>query len=157
MDAIARAQALVAEAQALRATLRRERTRLRAQRAQYKRACDVARTLRTPTPHDLMPLDLAAATIFRRVYQEALRVPAHGRPRAHLDGLAYTIAEMAPVYVYQTDGRSVRELTHADLAGGLFQGGASVLAYVDGRPPVRDLAVSVRHVRTIIETLIATK
>ena len=110
---------------------------------------------RAPSPHDLMPLDLAAETVFRRVYEKRAHMrPGAGRPLAHFDGLAYTIAEMGPIYVYESDGRGVRPLSAAELAGGLFQEGARALTYVDGRAPVRHLAVSVRHVEAVIATLI---
>ena len=105
--------------------------------------------------HELMPLDLAAASIFRRVYEERMQVGVPGRPAAHLDGLAYTIAELAPVYVYEGGGGAVRALSAAELAGGLFQGGARTLAYLDGRPPISCLAVRVRDVPAVIDALSA--
>jgi hypothetical protein len=102
-----------------------------------------------------MPLDLAVFQIFRRVYQDRLHVAAPGRSTAHLDGLAYVIAEYTPIYTYAPHGGSARALTKAELAGGLFQDGAKALIYIDGRPTVEHLAVSAKTVPAVTVTLIA--
>ena len=110
----------------------------------------------TPSPHELMPLDLAARAIFRRVYEERTGLGVAARPGAHLDGLAYVIAELAPIYVYENEGRSIAPLSKDDLAGGLFQNGGKRLAYVDGRRTITRLAVSVENIEVITKTLIAS-
>ena len=103
-----------------------------------------------------MPLDLAARAIFRRVYEERTGLGVAARPGAHLDGLAYVIAELAPIYVYENEGRSIVPLSKDDLAGGLFQNGGKRLAYVDGRRTITRLAVSVENIEVITKTLIAS-
>ena len=93
--------------------------------------------------------------IFRRVYAERLHAGTPTRVTAHLDALAYTIAELAPIYVYEANGHAVRALSRADLAGALFQDGAKVLAYIDGRPALRNLAFNATSIHSVIQTLIA--
>jgi hypothetical protein len=107
---------------------------------------------RAPSPHDLVPLDLATASIFRRVYEERMQVGVPGRPGAHLDGLAYTVAEITRIYVYGGDG-AARPLSAPELAGGLFQDGARTLAFIDGRPPISNLAVRATDVPALIDVL----
>jgi hypothetical protein len=109
------------------------------------------------TPHDLMPLDMAVATVFRRAYERRMQPRGNVRPTGDLDGLAYTLAELTPLYTYEADGHSIRELSKGDLAGALFRGGAKTLVYVDGRAPVTNLAINVKSLPAIIELLNATK
>ena len=108
-----------------------------------------------PSAHDLMPLDMAASVVFRRVYEKRMFLGMRGSPTRHLDALAYTIVELAAVYLYDTDGRSLRRISDEELRGALFQDGARSISYVDGRTPLTNLAVSVRDVNAIIQKLIA--
>jgi hypothetical protein len=115
---------------------------------------DPTRTLpAVAVAHDLMPLDLAVKLVFRRVYEEPMQMAVSGRAGAHLDGLAYAFAELMPIFVYQQDGRTVREITKGELAHGLFQDGARRLAYVDGRPAIDNLAVSAKNINPVIQAL----
>jgi hypothetical protein len=135
--------------------LRLGRDRLRAERDRAPRDCaEVA--LEPPHSHDLMPLDLAATVIFRRVYAERMLTGTPPRMSAHLDALAYTMAELAPIYVYEATGHAVRALSREDLTGGLFQDGAKALTYLDGRDAVRNLAFNATSINAVIQTLIAS-
>ncbi len=102
-----------------------------------------------------MPLDMAVKLVFRRVYEEKIQLGLSGGLTAHIDGLAYTIAELVPIYVYEPNGHSVRALSKEELAGALFQDGAKAIRYIDGRPVIRNLAVSVKAIPQVIESLIA--
>ena len=109
----------------------------------------------TPSAHDLMPLEMAAAMVFRRVYEERKLPGLRGTEARHLDGLAYTIAELAAVYIYDTNGSSLRRLSDDELRGALFQDGAKRISYVDGRKRITNLAVSIKEVEAVIGKLIA--
>jgi hypothetical protein len=157
MKAVVRAKMIVGKTAALLNTLHQRRDLLRQQREAARLRCTEARFMRArPSPHDLMPLDLATRAIFRRVYEERTGLGVAARPGAHLDGLAYVIAELAPIYVYEHEGRSVTQLSKEDLAGGLFQNGGKKLAYIDGRRAITRLAVNVANIEAVTKTLIAS-
>src|SRR3954466_12628933 len=96
--------------------------------------------------HDLMPLDLAVDTIFRRFYAERLRTAVSSRDCAHLDGLAYMVAEAWPIYAYEENGNSFRRVSAEELSQALFRSGGKEIQFVDGRAPLRRLAV---HTETV--------
>jgi hypothetical protein len=133
--------------------LRLGRDRLRAER---DRAAASSAQAAAPSTHDLMPLDLAARVIFRRVYADRSHGGMPTRMTAHLDALAYTIAELAPIYVYEANGHALRAISREDLSGGLFQEGARALAYIDGRRAVRNLAFNATSINAVIQTLMAS-
>lgn len=112
------------------------------------------RPARRPSVHDLIPLDLAALNIFRHAYEERLHLPSTARLSAHLDALAYTIAGLVPLYVYQRGGESLRRLSKAELHEALFKDGAKAICYTDGRASINDLAISAKDVQTVIQTLL---
>lgn len=93
--------------------------------------------------HDLMPLDLAVLTISRRVY-EARSVSS--RDFGHLDGLAYMIAGVWPIYVYEEHGTGFRRLTSEEISHAIFRSGGKEMRFVDGRAPLQRLAV---HAETV--------
>jgi hypothetical protein len=157
MDAVAAAKRLVVQTQELIAAVRFEREALYQQRALARRLSSEARYLRSVTAHDLMPLDMAIATVFRRAYERRAQARMDVRPTGHLDGLAYTVAEFMPIYVYVPDGRSLRKLAKEDLAGGLFQGGGKALIYLDGRAPITNLAVNAKSLPAVIDALNAAR
>jgi hypothetical protein len=137
-------------------TLRLGRDRLRARRDTGGGARPDSGAVTPPSVHDLMPLDLATAVVFRRVYCDERQAPNPAPLSAQLDGLAYTIAELAPIYVYERTGHSLRLLSREELEGGLFRNGAKVLTYIDGRAPIRDLAISAKKVSAVIQALSAS-
>jgi hypothetical protein len=105
--------------------------------------------------HDLMPLHLAALVVFKRVYEKRSTTRTLGRLDAHLDGLAYAIGELAPLYVLNPDGASARPLAKKELDGGLFQDGARCLSFIDGRPAISNLAISAKAIGPVIDALLA--
>jgi len=119
------------------------------------RLCEDAQLLRGESAHDLMPFDLAVWLVFRRVYEEPMQTVVGGRAGSHLDGLAYLVSELAPIYVYKPDGKQRRRLSESDLAGALFQEGARRITYIDGRPTIENLAVSVKRIQAVIQRLTA--
>ena len=90
---------------------------------------------------ELVPLNVAARRIFQRVY-----LPFHHPQSApgadQLNGVASALCGLAPVYALDERGATTRRLTADELAGGLFRGGARELLFLDGREPIRNLAVS---------------
>lgn len=124
-----------------------------AQRSLPRQTCAEAEARKGATAHDLMPLDLAAASVYRRVYEDVVTSMVQARPASHLDAVAYTIAELTSIYVYESDGNSLRPLSREELAGALFRDGARVIHYPDGRPSVRNLAVSVKALQAVVLAL----
>jgi hypothetical protein len=156
MDPVTAAKTLLTQSAELFREIRLARDRLYAQRIKARQVCAQARSLRPQSPHDLIPLDMATALIFRRVYEERMQLGTPGRLTAHLDGLAYTLAELAPIYVYERNGQGVRALSKEELAGALFQDGARAISYVDGRATLKNLAMSTKHIPGVVQTLIAS-
>jgi hypothetical protein len=107
-----------------------------------------------PSAHDLIPLELAAAYIFRRTYEERVQISIPGRPAAHLDGLAYLLSTMVTLYSYPANGQGIRELGKEDLAGGLFRDGAKCLYFLDGRKEITPLAMRADAIGPIIAAMI---
>jgi hypothetical protein len=60
-----------------------------------------------PSLHDLIPLNLATAAVFRRVYVVRTCESASSRARAHFDGLAYVISNLGPIFAYEEEGQPV--------------------------------------------------
>jgi hypothetical protein len=104
--------------------------------------------------HELIPFFLAVEHVFRRVYTDRTLIPA-SPSKAHLDGLAYAIAGVASVLVYDArDGRT-RPLTEEEINRGLFRGGGETLHFLDGRTPLRNLALRAMDIDAIVKVLIA--
>jgi hypothetical protein len=98
-----------------------------------------------PSVQDLVPLNLAARTIFQRVYLP-LHHPQSGPGPDQLNGLANVICGIAPVYVVDERAGATRKLSAEDLSGGMFRGGARELLFLDGRESIRNLAVAAAEV-----------
>ena len=153
MDVLAAAKKIVTRAGDLIAALRLGRDRLLARREGKGRLAGSS-AAKSPSIHDLVPLDTAATVIFRRVYLEQTPLGTLGRLPAHLDGLAYTIAELVPIYVFEPSGGVVRELAREEIAGGLFQGGAKEISFIDGRERIGNLALNAKDIDAVIQTLV---
>ncbi len=149
---VAEARAIAERNAELRAAAQGQREKSRSARRQALQLRMAAQGLRSPA-HDLVPLDLAAAMIFRKVYEERMMVGVKSRDGAHIDGIAYTIAAMCPIYVYEADGRAVRKLSEQEVSRGLFRNGARELHFIDGRPSVRNLAVSTGTIEAVLSAL----
>jgi hypothetical protein len=106
-----------------------------------------------PTAHDLLPLATAAESIQRKAYPER---PAVKASNEYLNGLAYAIAALVPVYAISPVGE-VHALTKEELAHGYFRGGAKELHFMDGRPLLNSLAITPEAVNTVVNSILAAK
>jgi hypothetical protein len=98
---------------------------------------------------ELVPLDVAVLEVYKAIYEARERsVPTPER----LSGLAHGILTLISVYS-ATAGTDARLVTEAELTGALVRRSGKELHYVDGRPPVRDLAVTRTSISKIIEKL----
>lgn len=105
----------------------------------------------SPSVHDLIPFDLALRLIFRRIYVEMMHVAVAGR--AHVDGLAHVVSAMVPLYTYADDRGVVRQLSHYELKGGLFESAGKSVYFLDGRPRVTNLGVTSEAIAAAIAAL----
>ena len=97
---------------------------------------------------ELMPLVLAAKVIEQKVYAYDPRsLPERTASIAH------ALAALIPLFVYTTDGANVRQLTDAELKGGLFRRGGEDLAFLDGRTPIANIAVQHKRMAEVIAML----
>jgi hypothetical protein len=97
----------------------------------------------------LIPLELAVALIWDRVYQGHVAVDDKER---WLDSIAATLSSTSDMF--QQDGRSdvpARALSRQEVEGGMFRGGGKELRFLDGRPARIKLAVTADDVaRTVV-------
>lgn len=101
------------------------------------------------TKHDLVPLELAARAVYRRVYE------AQDAGFDRLNGIAHAIAAQLPLYTYDDAGEGLRLLRAEELAGGQFQDGGRAMSFADGRPRLERLAVSPSGLERVYEALAA--
>ena len=98
----------------------------------------------------LVPLPHALEMIAAQIYQE------HGasvRPRRTelFDALACTVSALVPIFV--VDSQAARPLSEEVVDSSLFRKGGSEMYFVDGRPPIYDLAVTLDGVSKVIGIL----
>jgi hypothetical protein len=74
----------------------------------------------------------------------------------HLNGLAYAIAALVPIYTLG-DGGEVRAITAEELRHGYFRAGAKELHFLDGRASVDSLAVTPDGVEKVVSSILAAK
>jgi hypothetical protein len=74
----------------------------------------------------------------------------------HLNGLAYAIAALVPVYTVG-DGGEVRSISAEELRHGYFRAGAKELHFLDGRPSLNSLAVTPEGVEKVVSSILAAK
>lgn len=106
-----------------------------------------------PTVHELVPLNLAAAVVFRRVYEDRTLLSG-GRSTAHLDGMAYVMTSLVPVFRYEPNGALVGQIQPDELAGGLFRDGGKALYFVDGRAEIALMGVRASDIDYVVTSLI---
>jgi hypothetical protein len=146
-EALARARALQARSRAVWDSGRAARDRSFRLRLE-------AQQLRKISAHDMVPLELAVLTIFRSVYDKLERGQAdRARQASHLDALAYTVAALRPLYAYEADGSALRRIYGEELSNGLFRGGGKEMHFLDGRCPIRGVAVAAEHIPLVIQAL----
>ena len=97
---------------------------------------------KTKIVHDLVPLDLAARTIYRRVYEEQHRNAGVACGVDQLNGIAYTIISLVPTYTYDQDPQDLRQLSADEVLKGLLREGGRSMIFLDGRATIPVLAVS---------------
>ena len=103
--------------------------------------------------HDLVPLSLAARTLYQRVYEELHRRTGQACGAEQLNGIAYTIGALLPLFTHGKEPDSIRRLSDDETRKGLFRDGASTLIFLDGRPAIGRLAVSASGVERVARML----
>jgi hypothetical protein len=99
-------------------------------------------------PHKLVPLGLATRSINARVYAaESVCTPER------LTGIAHIMAALVPLYVHSADGTNVRRLREEELRSGNFRKGGGELQFIDGRPPIANIAVTHQSVEEVVRLL----
>src|SRR5439155_23834712 len=91
--------------------------------------------------HHRVPLDLAARTIYRRVYEEQHRNAGVACGVDQLNGIAYTIISLVPTYTYDQDPQDLRQLSADEVLKGLLREGGRSMIFLDGRAAIAVLAV----------------
>jgi hypothetical protein len=98
--------------------------------------------------HDLVPLQLVARTIYRRVYDDDREADWVDQ---RLNDLARAIATTVTVYCYYPERPGLmRELDQDERVVGRFQHGGKMLQFSDGRPPLQNLAVTRQALEQVI-------
>lgn len=152
-DLVARFSLLCVQCADILARVREVRDKAKQQRELSRQRCAEARARRPANLHDVIPLELGAVAVYRRVYEDVVQSLVQGRASGHLDAMGYAIAEFTPIYVYECDASSLRALSKEELVGALFRDGARAMHYLDGRPEVRNLAVSAKALQAIVLAL----
>jgi hypothetical protein len=68
------------------------------------------------------------------------------------DGLACTVSVLAPIFVLD-GGAWPRRLSELELDKALFRNGGAEMYFVDGRPPIANLAVTRADIAEVIRIL----
>lgn len=103
--------------------------------------------------HDLVPLELAARTIYQRVYEEQHRKAGIACGPEQLNGIAYAIGALLPLFTYEGDSQTLRPLSDEELRKGLFRDGGRSMIFLDGRPAISRLAVSASGLDNVARAL----
>jgi hypothetical protein len=99
-------------------------------------------------PQELVPLGLATRSISTRVYPgESVCNPER------LTGIAHVMAALAPLYTHSTDGTNIRRLMEEEIRSGNFRRDGEELHFVDGRPPIENIAVTQGSVEEVVRLL----
>jgi hypothetical protein len=101
-----------------------------------------------------MPLELAARAIYRRVYEDAHRKAGVACNTEHLNGIAYAIAGMLPLFVVDDSTSRPRAVESGELVRGLFREGGRRLIFLDERPALSCLAVSAARLEDVVRALL---
>jgi hypothetical protein len=101
--------------------------------------------------HDLVPVPLAARIVYERAYGAPPPV-AHLDHR--LDGLAYRLASVGPLYAALEEPR---RLSRQEIATGLFRKGGKEFHFLDERAPILHLGVTQECIERTAAALRAEK
>jgi hypothetical protein len=99
--------------------------------------------------HDLVPLELAARTIYQRVYEEQHRKTGRACGVDELNGIAYAIISLLPIFTYAEDPQTLRQLSNDEVLKGLLRDGGRLMIFVDGRATIPNLAVSTTELERV--------
>ena len=105
------------------------------------------------TTHDLVPLELAARTIYQRVYEEQHRKTGRACGVDELNGIAYAIISLVPIFTYDKDPQALRQLSNDEVLKGLLRDGGRTMIFVDGRATIPNLAVSTTELERVASLL----
>lgn len=100
-----------------------------------------------------MPLELATRAICNRVYHPRGRRGRLACTLEQLNGIAYAVAALVPLFAYEADGVTVRPLGPEEISQGLFRDGGRTLFFLDGRAAIRPLAVPASGVDDVTRAL----
>jgi hypothetical protein len=104
-----------------------------------------------PAAHDLVPLELAARTIYQRVYAYEHGTAGVACTLEHLNGIAYAVAALVAVFTHDHD--TVRRLNEDEMVKGLFREGGRSLIFLDGRSSIGHLAVHAETIEQVARAL----
>jgi hypothetical protein len=99
--------------------------------------------------HDLVPLELAARTIYQRVYEEQHRNTGRACGVDELNGIAYAIISLLPIFTYDDNPQTLRQLSDDEVLKGLLRDGGRMLIFIDGRATIPNLAVSTTELERV--------
>lgn len=92
--------------------------------------------------HELIPLGVATLLINAKVY-------GPNRCPTRLTDIARTVAALAPLYTYNSDGSEIRRLWDEEVLSGFFRKDGGELHFGDGRPPIENIAVTNNDIQTV--------
>jgi hypothetical protein len=107
----------------------------------------------TKIVHDLVPLELAARTIYQRVYEEQHRKAGLACGLDQLNGVAYAIISLVPTFTYDKDPQDLRQLSADEVLKGLLREGGRSMIFLDGRAAIVVLAVSAAELERVENAL----
>lgn len=96
----------------------------------------------------LAPVALAVRIVYERAYGAE---PPQAHLAERLNGLAYCLASLGPLYALESPEAAPRALSAAELAWGHFRNGGGELHFLDERAPILHIGVT----RDCIERTIA--
>lgn len=102
----------------------------------------------TELQHPLVPMPLAARMVYERAYGSE---PPERHLAERLNGLAYCLASLGPLYALESPEAAPRALSSSELAWGHFRNGGGELHFLDERAPILHVGVT----RDCIERAIA--
>jgi hypothetical protein len=103
--------------------------------------------------HDLVPLELAARTIYQRVYEEQHRKMGRACGVDELNGIAYAIISLVPIFTCDNDPQTLRQLSDDEVLKGLLRDGGRMMIFIDGRAVIPNLAVSTTELERVASLL----
>lgn len=110
---------------------------------------DVQRISGDSIADELIPLGVATLMINLKIFDQ------DGSP-GRLNDIARTIAALAPLYTYNSDGSEVRRLSDEEVLSAHFRKDGGELYFTDGRAPIANIAVTNRDIQLVSGVLAST-